>query len=253
MRVADIPKGAILFMVASTWHVEVDHDPKYSVECGQPVARDHPDYEDEMEEVAEAEAAEERYLQGPASGVLEVDSGAYEVYDGSGHLWHENDTSTEQMEWREEAMGRYAVCDLEDEFEFEDGAIAVIHNFATDTAAGLQWAKRCRAAVQQLTQAGAGVAGDANELHFGCGAFSRVTREVAQDFKTDLKWGPYAIECIQMATEAHLRETLSAANSAAIWADRKLETDDSGEVSEGGVQVEPRDIQLMRRLRGERS
>lgn len=90
--------------------------------------------------------------------------------------------------------------------------------------------------MQQLVQ---GV-GNASELHFSVGAFSRLVHEVAQDFKSDLKWRPYTIECVQIAIEAHLRELLSTANNIATWAERQ-----------DGNLVKPRDIQLARRLRKE--
>ena len=69
--------------------------------------------------------------------------------------------------------------------------------------------------------------------------FQRLVREIAQDFKTDLRFQSVAILCLQEATEAHLIGLLEDSNLCAIHARR--------------VTIMPRDIKLARRIRGERT
>jgi histone H3 len=69
--------------------------------------------------------------------------------------------------------------------------------------------------------------------------FQRLVREVAQDFKTDLRFQSHALQCLQEASEAYLTSLFEDANLCAIHAKR--------------VTIMPKDIQLARRIRGERS
>ena len=69
--------------------------------------------------------------------------------------------------------------------------------------------------------------------------FQRVVREIAQDIKTDLRFQSAAILCLQEATEVYLVRLLDDANLCAIHARR--------------VTIMPKDIQLARRIRGERA
>ena len=69
--------------------------------------------------------------------------------------------------------------------------------------------------------------------------FQRLVREIAQDFKTDLKFQSAAIRTLQEASEAYLVGLFEDTNLCAIHAKR--------------VTVMPRDIQLARRIRGERA
>ncbi|KAL9833591.1 LOW QUALITY PROTEIN: histone H3.3 [Geothlypis trichas] len=68
--------------------------------------------------------------------------------------------------------------------------------------------------------------------------FQRLVREIAQDFKTDLRFQSAAIGALQEASEAYL-VGLFEANLCAIHAKR--------------VTIMPKDIQLARRIRGERA
>ncbi|TPX33523.1 hypothetical protein SmJEL517_g03622 [Synchytrium microbalum] len=68
--------------------------------------------------------------------------------------------------------------------------------------------------------------------------FQRLVREIAQDFKTDLRFQSSAIGALQEAAEAYLVGLFEDTNLAAIHAKR--------------VTIQPKDIQLARRLRGER-
>ena len=67
--------------------------------------------------------------------------------------------------------------------------------------------------------------------------FQRVVREIAQDYKTDLRFQSAAVLCLQEATEAYLVRLFDDANLCAIHA--------------GRVTIMPKDIQLARRIRGE--
>lgn len=69
--------------------------------------------------------------------------------------------------------------------------------------------------------------------------FQRLVREIAQDFKTDLRFQSSAIGALQEASEAYLVALFEDTNLCAIHAKR--------------VTIMPKDIQLARRIRGERS
>ena len=69
--------------------------------------------------------------------------------------------------------------------------------------------------------------------------FQRVVREIAQDIKTDLRFQSAAVLCLQEATEAYIVGLFDDANLCAIHARR--------------VTIMPKDIQLARRIRGERA
>lgn len=69
--------------------------------------------------------------------------------------------------------------------------------------------------------------------------FQRLVREIAQDYKTDLRFQSAAIAALQEAAEAYLVGIFEDSNLCAIHAKR--------------VTIMPKDIQLSRRIRGERA
>ena len=69
--------------------------------------------------------------------------------------------------------------------------------------------------------------------------FQRLVREVSQDYKSDLRFQSSALLAIQEASEAYLVGLFEDTNLCAIHAKR--------------VTIMPKDIQLARRIRGERS
>jgi histone H3 len=69
--------------------------------------------------------------------------------------------------------------------------------------------------------------------------FQRLVREVAQDFKQDLRFQSSAITALQEASESYLTGLFEDTNLCAIHAKR--------------VTIYPKDIQLARRIRGERA
>ena len=69
--------------------------------------------------------------------------------------------------------------------------------------------------------------------------FARLVREVTQDFKTNLRFQKEAIAALQEASEAYLVGLFEDTNLCAIHAKR--------------VTIMPKDIQLARRIRGERA
>ncbi|KAG7553654.1 hypothetical protein FFLO_02939 [Filobasidium floriforme] len=73
--------------------------------------------------------------------------------------------------------------------------------------------------------------------------FQRLVRglyiEIAQDFKTDLRFQSSAVMALQEASEAYLVSLFEDTNLCAIHAKR--------------VTIQPKDMQLARRLRGERA
>ena len=68
--------------------------------------------------------------------------------------------------------------------------------------------------------------------------FQRLVREIAQDFKTDLRFQSAAILCLQEVAEAYLVGLFEDTNLCTIHARR--------------VTITPKDLQLARRIRGER-
>ncbi|KAA8565878.1 hypothetical protein EYC84_009693 [Monilinia fructicola] len=68
--------------------------------------------------------------------------------------------------------------------------------------------------------------------------FQRLVREIAQDFKSDLRFQSSAIGALQESVEAYLVSLFEDTNLCAIHAKR--------------VTIQSKDIQLARRLRGER-
>jgi len=69
--------------------------------------------------------------------------------------------------------------------------------------------------------------------------FQRLVREIAQDFKNDLRFQGTAVLALQESAEAYLVSLFEDTNLCAIHAKR--------------VTIMPKDIQLARRIRGERS
>ena len=69
--------------------------------------------------------------------------------------------------------------------------------------------------------------------------FQRLVREIAQDFKTDLRFQSSAVMALQEASEAYLVGLFEDTNLCAIHAKR--------------VTIMPKDVQLARRIRGERA
>jgi histone H3 len=68
--------------------------------------------------------------------------------------------------------------------------------------------------------------------------FSRLVREVAQDFKSDIRFQSQTLLAAQEASEQYLTAIFEDSNLCAIHAKR--------------VTIFPKDIQLTRRIRGER-
>ena len=66
--------------------------------------------------------------------------------------------------------------------------------------------------------------------------FQRLVREIAQDFKSDLRFQSFALAALQEASEAYLVLLFQDANLCAIHAKR--------------VTIQPRDLSLARRIRG---
>jgi histone H3 len=69
--------------------------------------------------------------------------------------------------------------------------------------------------------------------------FQRLLREIAQDFKAELRFQSTAVLALQEAAEAYLVGLMEDTNLCAIHAKR--------------VTIMPKDMQLARRIRGERS
>jgi histone H3 len=68
--------------------------------------------------------------------------------------------------------------------------------------------------------------------------FARLVREIMQDFKSDFRYQTHAIQALQEAAEAYLTSLFEDTNLCAIHAKR--------------VTIMPKDMQLARRIRGER-
>lgn len=68
-------------------------------------------------------------------------------------------------------------------------------------------------------------------------SFQRVVREISNDFKEDLRWQTQAVMALQDAAESHLVGTFEDSMLAGIHAKR--------------VTLFPKDMQLVRRIRGD--
>jgi histone H3 len=69
--------------------------------------------------------------------------------------------------------------------------------------------------------------------------FQRLVREIAQDYKNDLRFQGTAILALQEASEAYLVHLFEDTNHCALHAKR--------------ITIMPKDMQLARRIRGERA
>ena len=69
--------------------------------------------------------------------------------------------------------------------------------------------------------------------------FKRLVREIASKLKTDLRFQTTALMCLQEASEAHLTSIFADTNLCAIHAKR--------------VTIMPKDMQLARRIRGDKA
>ena len=76
-------------------------------------------------------------------------------------------------------------------------------------------------------------------FHIAILPFSRLVREISSDYKTDVRFSKDALTLIQYAAEAYLVDLFEDANLTAIHRKR--------------IGIEPKDIQLARRIRRERS
>lgn len=87
--------------------------------------------------------------------------------------------------------------------------------------------------------------------------FQRLVREIAQDFKSDLRFQSSAIGALQESVEAYLVSLFEDTNLCAIHAKRvtirELSSISFGLKLSTNSLLESKDIQLARRLRGERS
>lgn len=68
--------------------------------------------------------------------------------------------------------------------------------------------------------------------------FQRLVKEISQPYRSELRWQSHAILALQEAAEAYLVGLFQDTNLCAIHARR--------------VTIMPKDIQLARRIRGER-
>lgn len=89
--------------------------------------------------------------------------------------------------------------------------------------------------------------------------FQRLVREIAQDFKSDLRFQSSAIGALQESVEAYLVSLFEDTNLCAIHAKRvtiRMSLHPSitpSNIPSNKSPTESKDIQLARRLRGERS
>lgn len=65
---------------------------------------------------------------------------------------------------------------------------------------------------------------DSTKLIIPHASFARLVREIAQNFKTDLRFTPEAFECIQEAAEAHIVEMFQDVELIAFHCNRQMVT-----------------------------
>ncbi|XP_026717081.1 histone H3.3, partial [Athene cunicularia] len=114
------------------------------------------------------------------------------------------------------------------------GGSAVLLGLTGCAAAGVGRAGPCTVALREIRRYQ-----KSTELLIRKLPFQRLVREIAQDFKTDLRFQSAAIGALQEASEAYLVGLFEDTNLCAIHAKR--------------VTIMPKDIQLARRIRGERA
>ena len=114
----------------------------------------------------------------------------------------------------------------------------VIHDDAADAEA-LGWARESLSALQRRRLNEIRKEQRSTGYIFPHTAFNRLVEEIGQDFMTDLYYSAEAMECMQALSEAYLVGLAEEANISAIHARR--------------CEVQPKDIQMARRIRGERS
>jgi histone H3/H4 len=86
--------------------------------------------------------------------------------------------------------------------------------------------------------------------------FQRLVREIAQDFKTDLRFQSSAVMALQEASEAYLVSLvrlLSHLFAQPLMRTKQFEDTNLAAIHAKRVTIQPKDLQLARRLRGERS
>jgi histone H3 len=85
--------------------------------------------------------------------------------------------------------------------------------------------------------------------------FQRLVREIAQDFKTDLRFQSAAIGALQEASEAYLVGLFEGKRFCLIWLIlfHSLLDTNLAAIHAKRVTIMPKDIQLARRIRGERA
>eukprot|EP00542_Grammatophora_oceanica_P006785 CAMPEP_0194067588 /NCGR_PEP_ID=MMETSP0009_2-20130614/86637_1 /TAXON_ID=210454 /ORGANISM="Grammatophora oceanica, Strain CCMP 410" /LENGTH=219 /DNA_ID=CAMNT_0038720621 /DNA_START=36 /DNA_END=696 /DNA_ORIENTATION=+ len=115
---------------------------------------------------------------------------------------------------------------------FEDTNLCAIHaKRVTIMPKDIQLARRIRGELRRYQKS--------TDLLIRKLPFQRLVREIAQDFKSDLRFQGSAVLALQEAAEAYLVGLFEDTNLCAIHAKR--------------VTIMPKDIQLARRIRGERS
>ena len=82
-------------------------------------------------------------------------------------------------------------------------------------------------------------------------SFQRLVREIAQDFKTDLRFQSSAIGALQEAVEAYLVSLFEG--TLPFFLDLANLDTNLCAIHGKRVTIQPKDMQLARRLRGERS
>ncbi|KAJ3601768.1 hypothetical protein NHX12_032734 [Muraenolepis orangiensis] len=100
-------------------------------------------------------------------------------------------------------------------------------------------APRKQLATKAARKSAPATGGKSTELLIRKLPFQRLVREIAQDFKTDLRFQSSAVMALQEASEAYLVGLFEDTNLCAIHAKR--------------VTIRPNDIQLARRICGERA
>ncbi|XP_042147089.1 histone H3-like [Ixodes scapularis] len=116
----------------------------------------------------------------------------------------------------------------------------LVREIAQDFKTDLRFPSSAVMALQEASEAYlVGLFEDTTELLIRKLPFQRLVREIAQDFKTDLRFPSSAVMALQEASEAYLVGLFEDTNICAIHAKR--------------VTIMPKDIQLARRIRGERA
>lgn len=258
--IAQLPQRSGLLMIVGGWEVRVDGRDDRILRSNQPKLLDF--WGDEYDSLPatrafEADPESATFL---AQAALREDSQIknHTARVEAGIVWPLSGESNNG--WSEEARaeGTATLCHLRfGELNLDDlgsDSLFPAKNYAIDAAAGLQWAKQCRTAVELLVRDGSC---GACELCLHPLVFESAVIEAAAEFEDTLgvysRWGPESIACVQIMAEAYIRGALRDSLAMQMVGGRSWKHDTDRRTSEliEGPLIMGSDLRLASKLRGD--